>query len=58
MSYFISIKFRKVGAYTEVIVTDDLAKGTLMDSRELNLLKSELEDALEDVVAFLPKETE
>jgi hypothetical protein len=58
MSYFISIKLRKSGAYTNVTVTSDLGEGTLMDSKELHLLKSELEEVLEELTSVLPEGTE
>ncbi len=57
MSYFIQIKSRKVGAYTKVTLSSSLSE-TLLDSRELRLLKDEIEEVLEEVTALLPREAE
>lgn len=55
MSYFIQIQSRTVGAYTKVTLSSTLSD-TLLDSKELHLLKDELEYVLEEVTAMLPEE--
>ena len=57
MSYFISMKSRSTGSYSSVTITSDL-DDTLMDSKELYLLKDELEEVLEEVNSLLPEEAE